>query len=238
MEMELKAILKIFSKMNELVISKKFNTCTKENKIKNRKIIIAKAGVGTVNAALTTAFIAEKQSIDGILLLGVAGALQDFLQIGDIVLSNKILQHDCFFSGEKKREYMAPGELFVSLNLKKRKAPEFIIDKTFLNWLEPLILSKVSSKVYKGTIMSGNEFVGNIRRKINLSKEDAKALAVEMEAAGVAQVATKLGIPFAVVKTIADRLYPDGAVRNDYNKFKSSAAKTAAELINLIIHSS
>ncbi len=199
---------------------------------------VAESGIGTVNAALTVALIANKYPIDSILLLGVAGAIQDILKIGDVVLSSKILQHDCFFSGGKKKEYMAPGELFVSLRPEKRVKPEFIVNKTFLSWIESLIDNNVSSKIYKGTILSGNEFVGNSQRKKYLAQVNSEALAVEMEAAGVAQVAKRLKIPFVVIKTIADRLHPDGSVSSDYNKFSTAAARTAAEVISQIIHNS
>ncbi len=56
-----------------------------------------------------------------------------------------------------------------------------------------------------------------------------------MESAAVALVAKKIGLPFAVIKTIADRLNPDGSISSDYNRFLKHAAGTASQVISLII---
>ncbi len=236
MEREFNEVLKCFSATTQdLIISKRLGIYAKEYNLKKYKFIVAQSGVGTVNAALTTAFIVEQYPIDAILLLGVAGALQDFLQIGDIVLASKILQHDSIWSGKEQRILMAPGELFVSLNQKDREKPEFMIDTRFFTSLKSLLESELQSKLNTGSILSGNEFVGDSQRKADLAKIDPNALAVEMEAAGVAQVAKKLRIPFAVIKTIADRLNPAGSINSEYNNFTRLAAKNAARVVDLLI---
>ena len=60
------------------------------------------------------------------------------------------------------------------------------------------------------------------------------ALAVEMEAAGVALVAEQLKIPFVALKTIADRLNPDNSIFNDFNQFLASASQNAGQVIQIV----
>ena len=82
MEREFNEVLKCFPETHDIIVSKRLGIYAKEYNIKKYKFIITQSGVGTVNAALATALIAEQYPLDAILLLGVAGALQDFLKIG------------------------------------------------------------------------------------------------------------------------------------------------------------
>ena len=235
MEREFNEVLKCFPETHDIIVSKRLGIYAKEYNIKKYKFIITQSGVGTVNAALATALIAEQYPLDAILLLGVAGALQDFLKIGDIVLASKVLQHDSIWSGKEQRVLMAPGKLFVSLNQKDREKPEFMIDTRFFTLLKSLLESNPRLKFHTGSILSGNEFVGDFQRKVDITKIDPHALAVEMESAGVAQVAKKLGIPFAVIKTIADRLNPAGSISGEYNNFIQLAAENSMKVVDLLI---
>lgn len=96
-------------------------------------------------------------------------------------------------------------------------------------------LQKIDTKIHHGTILSGSEFVGTAQRKNEISRIDERAYAVEMEAAGVGQIASKLKTPLMVVKTVADRLNPDNSISSDYLKFSKSAADTASTIVDLII---
>lgn len=79
-------------------------------------------------------------------------------------------------------------------------------------------------------MLSGNEFIGSSKRKRFLAKKVPNLIAVEMEAAGLGQVAEKLKLPFVVAKMIAHRLSPDGEVITDYKRFIAHAALNSAGL--------
>lgn len=197
----------------------------------NRQIMVTKCGVGLVSAALTVAMIAEKYSIDAILVSGVGGALVGKLNIGDIVLSTYVLQHDCKYSGSKA-EMMAPGELFLSLPPDKRIDPFMKANTTLVDWVEELLTNETSSAVFRGIILSGNEFAASTHRKEELAALDDRSLLIDMEAAGIAQIARKLNIPFVVAKTVADRLYPDNSISQDYVSFLNAAANNSAKIVH------
>ena len=232
MDAEERAVTELFSNFQPFDISAKLGIAGKQLKTQNLKIALVNSGIGQVNAGLATALAAEACSADAILLLGVAGALSEELEIGQTILASSIVQHDSYFSGEEGDELMAPGFPFVSVPPERRKAPIFETDLSFQNWLESAHLG-----LRKGVLLSGSEFVGNFDRKKTISSKVKGSLAVEMEAAAVALVANKLQIPFAVVKTIADRLNPDGTISSDYNQFLKSAADSAAQVISLIVES-
>jgi nucleoside phosphorylase len=89
-------------------------------------------------------------------------------------------------------------------------------------------------KFVEGALLSGSEFVGSGARKTELALLHPGALAVEMEAAGIAVVTKKAKLPFCVVKTIADRLNPDHSVFHDFNLFVKSASENAANVVKIL----
>ena len=152
----------------------------------------------------------------------VAGALDQDLRIGDRILATEVLQHDSVFSGDAN-VFMAPGKPYVSVPATERASPIFVTDRGFNAWIKATY-----PDVKSGCVLTGNEFVGSAARKNALRQLIGDARAVEMEAAGVAVIAERLGIPFGVVKTIADRLNPDLSVSHDYTAFITRASETAA----------
>jgi len=237
MEVEEKGILSHFksSMVQDVLLSETFNLKGKKIIAGDLNIYIVQTGVGQVSAASNATLIMENNPIDAILLLGVAGALRGEIQIGDVVIGQKILQHDSVYSGEDGFEIMAPGKLYVSILEKERSDPFLSTDSRFSTFIGSLLHKDKARNIYEGTIMSGNEFVANPDRKRSIAELDARALAVEMEAVGIALVAKQLDIPFAVVKTIADRLNPDGSITSDYNTFVNYAAQNAGRVVKLIV---
>ncbi|MGK5081712.1 hypothetical protein WDW37_00280, partial [Bdellovibrionota bacterium FG-1] len=92
-----------------------------------------------------------------------------------------------------------------------------------------------SGKVRIGTVLSGNEFVGTVERKRALAALHEQALLVDMEAAGVAQVASRLKLPFVVAKTVADCLNPDGSIENDFRTCLEAASVHAAKCLRAML---
>lgn len=230
MEVEEQAVLKVLPIFDEIQISEALKIRAKIFRDENKELVLVNSGIGLVNAGVVTALVTDRLKIDGILLLGVAGALKNHLKIGEIVLAHTILQHDSFYSGESETLQMAPGAPFVSVEPEQRQNPKFPTDPSFRKWLK----SVMRDRIIEGTVLSGSEFVGSPDRKKALGQLEAGSLAVEMEGAGVALVAKRLSIPLAVVKTVADRLNPDNTIYCDYNQFIQSACGNAAEVVDLI----
>ena len=65
-----------------------------EAKYNNQELIIAYSKIGKVNSALTAATMIEKFGIDIMLFSGVAGAINEELKIGDLIIATKLAQHD------------------------------------------------------------------------------------------------------------------------------------------------
>ena len=232
MDVEAKAILAKLPAPQSFSLHDGLGISVFRSTIGNREIALVQSGVGLVNGALTTSYAVDQVKPDAIFLLGVAGALGEQLNVGDTVVAKQVLQHDAVYSGDAV-EFMAPGELHVSIPKDERRSPWLVTNPDLSIWVANQL--SVIAPVHPGTILSGSEFVGNLARKRELAAITHDGLAVEMEAAGVGQVATKRGIPLVVVKTIADRLRPDGSISSDYLKFAHSASETASHIVSAIV---
>jgi len=183
--------------------------------ISNKEYILVRAGIGKVNAARTTQILIDKFDIEYIINLGSAGGLNDKLSIGDIVIGEKIVQHDFDVTafGREKGFIPETGKFFES-------------DIKLLNIFENINLD--DAKILKGTIASGDIFYTNNELKQSIRKE-FNADCVEIEGAAIAQVCYLNNIPFVVIRSISDNA--NNGAHMDYEKFTPIAVKNSSNCI-------
>lgn len=211
---------------------KRFHVDANLYRIKDQELVVVQSGMGGVNAALTILTIAEEHPIDAVILLGVGGSIVPGLNIGDLVLSSAVVQHDYYSSLDVGHYRMKPGELIISSAESEGYDITFPADRKLIELLKP---TTDQHKIHVGVVMSGGEFVGTFERKKAIQQLHPDALMVEMEAAGVAQICTRLNIPFVVMKTVADRLSPDGNIETDFMTFLNAAADNAATILHSVL---
>jgi 5'-methylthioadenosine/S-adenosylhomocysteine nucleosidase len=199
-----------------------------ETLVEGQRIFVGKSGVGTVNGAMMTVLADQRFNLDAILLFGVGGSLDSKLNVGDLVVSKRIVQHDAIFSGDVD-DLMAPGELYLSLKPEERESPQMTSSEVLTQFLTETAQKK-GHRVFSGTVLSGNEFAARVDRKKEIASLDSDSLLVDMEAAGIAQVAKKLKIPVAAAKTVADRFSPDAGIADDYKTFLKAASEHSSDI--------
>ena len=183
---EMKAIKDIMINVEEINI---YDLTFYKGILNNKKCLLVKCGIGKVNAARTTQILIDKFNIDHIINLGSAGALNDKLKIGDIVVGEKLIQHDFDLRPfNYERGYIPNVGKYIPCD-------EYLLR----------IASKIEleSKSYVGTIASGDIFITEslMGEKIN---NKFNALCVEMEGASIAQICYLSHIPFLVIRSISD----------------------------------
>jgi 5'-methylthioadenosine/S-adenosylhomocysteine nucleosidase len=237
MDEELDALLAVMADYpaREKVFSKTFDVRARQFELGGgRSVSIARSGVGSVNAALTAGMILEQAPMEAVFLFGVGGALSSGLDIGDLVVSESVVQHDSFSSLESGDHRMRPGSFILSAKDAFGHEHWITADQGLVD-LVYLSASKIGGRVHLGTVLSGGEFVGRSERKRFLSGLHPEALLVDMEAAGVAQIASRAGIPFVVAKTVSDRLSPDGSIAGDFERCLRSAAANVAGVMREVL---
>ncbi len=192
-------------------------------KLGAREIVLAKSGVGKVNAARTAQLIIDKYSPAAVINIGSAGCTTEKLGISDVVISESCVQHDfdlTAFGREKG---------FVTDVGKYIKSDEKITDAV-LSAAEKI--SGGSFRVVKGIIASGDSFVSEAEIKKEIF-EQFGAVCVEMEGAAVAQVCSLCGVPFTVVRSVSDAL--SGDITQTFEEFLETASKRCAEVLANVI---
>ena len=147
---------------------------------------------------------------------GVAGALASGLSTGDVVVADKLCQHDMDTSaiGDPKGLVSGINKIFFDAD---KRAVE-ILEKA----AKELGLNSLIS-----TIASGDKFIASSADKSRIA-EDFSASACEMEGASVAQVCYVNSTPFAVVRAISDSA--DGEATMDYPTFLPIAAANSTQM--------
>lgn len=87
-----------------------------EGQANGKEYILVKCGVGKVNAARVTQILIDNFDIEYIINIGIAGSLNDELEIGDIVIGKNLVQHDFDITafGHEKGYITDTGRVFQS----------------------------------------------------------------------------------------------------------------------------
>lgn len=216
MKEELDEILKIMTNINKKEI---YNIQYFEGCINQTDIIIVESGVGKVNATRTTQILIDKLDVKEIINVGSAGALNEELSIGDIVIADKLIQHDFDITAfnHNKGYITGVGDYIYT--------DKELIDR-FRN-----SANKIEDKSYKinvGTIASGDIFCTDIKMKDKI-RSKFNADCVEMEGAAIAQVCYLDKIPFIVIRSISDT--PNGNNAIVFDEFVKLASKRCSEIL-------
>ena len=59
-----------------------------------KKVVVVRSGIGKVNAAVCTQILADKFNVDILINTGIAGSLDAAIDIGDMVISTDLVEHD------------------------------------------------------------------------------------------------------------------------------------------------
>ena len=214
MEEELNAFKELITIKKEYnIFDLKFYECS----INNIECILVESGVGKVNAARTTQILIDNINVEYIFNVGVAGGIDTSLKVGDIIIGEKLVQHDFDITAfNHEKGYIPNIGTFI-------ESDEYLIGlaETCLNGAK------------KGVIASGDIFCTEQRMSEKINKK-FNALCVEMEGASIAQVCYLSHIPFLVIRSISDVPNNDNVIT--YEEFLNDSSKRIAEGMLKIIN--
>lgn len=205
----------IKNQKSEIIAGRKFYS----GMINETPVVLVSSRYGKVAAACTAAILINEFKISRIIFIGVAGAVSNKLNIGDIVISDKLYQHD--MDGTplfKKYEIPLNGKIFIeadkALVNKSKSACELFFEKQYKDIdkdsLQKLHIAK--PVVYVGIIATGDQFIYKKEQSEPFMKDIPDTMAVEMEGAAVAQVCDSFRIPFVVMRIISDKANHDSPI--------------------------
>ena len=217
MDEEIDAFKKYISIQNEYDI---FDLHFYEGIIENVDCILVTSGVGKVNAARTTQILIDNYGVDLIINVGVAGGVSESLKVGDIVVGEKLVQHDFDITAfNHEKGYIPKVGIYINSDEYLIKLSCDVLDDNNINY-------------QKGVIASGDIFCTEEAMSMKIAKK-FNALCVEMEGASIAQVCFLSHIPFIVIRSISD--VPNNNNVITYEEFLESSSKLVSNaLINII----
>ena len=182
----------------------------------DKKIAIAKCGIGKVFAAIAATAMILKYSPRLIVNTGVGGALSKGLNPTDIVIAERLVQHDMDTSplGDPKGLVSGINKIYFDAD---KRANEILISAA----------KRLGLNASIGTVASGDRFIAEKADKCRIV-DDFSADVCEMEGAAIAQVAYVNDTAFAVARAISDSA--DESSGMDYMTFLPIAAENSAKL--------
>ena len=191
-------------------------------KINSKNVVLVKCGVGKVNSARTTQILLDNFDIEYVINVGTAGGLNNDIEIGDIIIAEKLVQHDFdVTAGGHEKGYIPNTGKYFECDKRLIKKSKEVINSLNENF-----------KSIVGLIATGDIFVQDVAVK-NRIKEEFDADCVEMEGASIAQVCTLDKIPFIVIRAISDK--PNGNNGIDFEKYLDMACKRYAKFIDIFL---
>ncbi|QDT39110.1 5'-methylthioadenosine/adenosylhomocysteine nucleosidase [Stratiformator vulcanicus] len=202
-----------------------------EGVLEGTPVVVARGGVGKVNAAMVTTLLIEHFRPEVIVFTGVAGAVNPELRPGDIVIGKSALHHDFgTHSDEAFVRDATRNPVDGKLNPVQLPAPQEVL-AAMLEAAETVQFRSVDSRMPQfrtGIVGTGDVFL--------MAKEPRRELrktlgidVVEMEGAAAAQVGHQLGVPVIIIRAISDRA--DKNAQLDFRRFAAAAAANNIRLV-------
>ena len=207
-------VARIKEKMQHVTITTKASMDFYEGTLEGKKVVVVRSGIGKVNAGMCTQILTDVYHVEAVINTGIAGSLNNDVNIGDIVLSTDVLHATGF--GYKKGQIPQMEEFSFPSDEKLRKLAAKVCGE-----VNPEI------SVFEGRICSGDQFISDNDVKAKIISEFG-GFAVEMEGAAIGQAAYLNGIPFLVVRAISDKA--DGSANMDYAEFEMAAIEHSVKL--------
>lgn len=157
-----------------------------------KKVVIAKSGIGKVNAAMTATILCANYPIESIINIGVAGGIAPS-QSGDIILANAIAYFDVSLVDIDPIPYGKMGD-----------DPLLVPADPVLFQQAEAILRRMTLPYQKGIIVSGDQFVTHQDVLKPIQNTLSNIIACEMEGMAIAMVSTKFKIPFLSIRGVSD----------------------------------
>ena len=206
-------------------------------------VVLVEAGIGKVNTALVATLLFDHFGCRMALLTGVAGGLDPNIGIGDVVVADRLIEHDYGAVVDGEIRSYRPGAAPVG---ESREPLAYPLEPAILELLRrrlggldlPSLPASVTGETARqpairfGTILSGDQFINCEATRQRLFKR-FEAQAVEMEGAALAQVAEQFGVPCIDVRCVSDLAGADSHL--DFAAFLPYAAESAAQVLRRIV---
>lgn len=188
-----------------------------------KNVVIVRSGIGKVNAAICAQVLADKFNVDVLINTGIAGSLDAAIDIGDMVISTDLVEHDM-----DATIFGDPLGQVPRMDTFSFPAEKDLIEKAVAANEE----ANPDIKTFTGRIVSGDQFVSSAEVKEKLVKNFG-AKCTEMEGAAIAHAAYLNKISCVIIRAISDKA--DNSATMDYPTFEKKAIEHSVRLVRNLL---
>lgn len=188
-----------------------------------KDVVIVRSGIGKVNAGICAQILADKFDVDILINTGIAGSLDAAIDIGDMVISTDLVEHDM-----DATIFGDPLGQVPRMDTFSFPADEELVKKAVAANEE----ANPDIKTFTGRIVSGDQFVSSAEVKEKLVKNFG-AKCTEMEGAAIGHVAYLNKISCVIIRAISDKA--DNSATMDYPTFEKKAIEHSVRLVRNLL---
>lgn len=189
--------------------------------LNNKEVVITQSGIGKVKAAISTALLIHEFKPSVIINTGSAGALDETLQVGDVLISDRVIYHD------------ADATAFGYDYGQVPQMPKYYQSDEGLRQLILKIIEQQNLTGKVGLIVSGDSFIGSQELRQQIKTQFPEAMAVEMEATAIAQTCYQFDVPYIVARAVSD--LANGQAEISFENFLEKAAVSSSEMVEKLV---
>ncbi|PID63007.1 MAG: 5'-methylthioadenosine/S-adenosylhomocysteine nucleosidase [Gammaproteobacteria bacterium] len=190
--------------------------------LNGQPVVVTQSGIGKVNASIATTLVIEHFAPRAVINTGSAGGIGKGLMVGDIVIGDSVAHHDV--------DVTAFGYQMGQMADMPAGYPS---DSQLINIAKSSAKAFPNAYIHRGQIVSGDQFIATSERFAAIKKHFPKALAVEMEAAAIAQTCYRFATPFVVVRAISD--LANEQAEQSFDEFIEQAGRHSAAMVSAMI---
>lgn len=225
MEVENKIILDALRESGAVKETKAGGTVYYEGAIGDTQIVLARSGVGKVNAALCAQRMTLQFGADFIINSGIAGAMGKGLGVLDIVVSSDAVYHDVDATNWGYKIGQIP-----QMDVYNFEADKKMVQK--IQEIFPNLPEAQGHKLAVGRVASGDQFVADKELKARIM-QNFNPLCVEMEGTAIAHACHLSGVPFVIIRALSDMADDNGEAAYTFNE--ETAARLSGAILLAII---
>jgi len=209
-------------------------------RVSGKEIVLGELGIGMANAAMTAQRMIDLYRPRGVIVTGIAGAIDSSVNIGDITVCRSWIEHDYGYIGS---EGFRPGQIAVALPGADSlvRVSGFPVDSVLLAVAGGIDQTEISfdmvgdrtpALLTGGVGVSGNCFIDNTEKRLWLSQQ-FKAAVTDMESASVAHVCVVNGVPFIAFRSASDLAGGSGSetAGEELDQFFRIAAANSSKVV-------
>lgn len=189
---------------------------------RGQTLAVIESGIGKVNAAIATAHIIASDRPRAVINTGSAGGLGKDVHVGDIVVGSRVAHHDV--------DVRAFGYVIGQV---PQMPPEYHADVQLSQAAAEAARVFADAAVHHGLIVSGDQFVDHSDKVARIRRDFPDVLAVEMEAAAIAQTCHQLRTPCVVIRAVSD--HADEKADKSFEEFIDAAGRRSARMVLALV---